>query len=147
MPITVDVVEYECRFVTTGQVPNSCFEIHAVEEATQLEILSDGLSGSIAIICPSLTQRGATHPLLPEPPNNKIYGHTVEPGRKCRLTSKRVYLSKDLHKYVLRKIFCLCGISQHALAETQDEPAMGVVDDFERFDIVTGKRWDFAPTL
>jgi hypothetical protein len=142
----VDVVENERRFATIGQVPNSCFEIHSVEEATQLEILSNSLSGSIAVVS-SLLQRSAAHPLLPEPPNNKIYGHTIEPGRKCRFTSKRLYLSKDLHEYVLRKIFCLCGISQHALAETQDEPAMGVIDDFERLDIVTGKRWDFAPTL
>ena len=57
------------------------------------------------------------HASFPKMHEYLIYRQPVQPGRKCRVTSKTTDLSEELDECFLRQVFSLGDVLRHAKAE------------------------------
>src|SRR5688500_15300060 len=108
-------MEHKHVLVTSRKLIDRAFEGDLVNDRHLKRILSSryGLLRRITFFRRLLE----LHIPLPEVHQHLVYGQTVQPRSKGRVTAKASDLAIKLDEYVLSKILCLVRVLQHAQAD------------------------------
>src|SRR5712692_7829338 len=121
--VPLDVMQYEHRPVARRQLFNRTFQIDPVDGAAQAQVRrADVLPGAARFIVGirGFFKRGHRERLLAQPHQKHVDSHSMQKGRKGRLSAESPNLAEELQKSFLHQVFRIGRVIHHAQAQSVD---------------------------
>ena len=140
MSVALNIVKNKYGFITPRQHVDSRLNVDSVYHPLKIKVRFRENAKQLAIILKQPAERIIFVPVFSETHQHEVGRQPVQPRRQRRIAPKCVQFAKYMDENVLRGIFGLYRISQHAQANATNEFTVGFEDFFKCPGVALAKR-------